>query len=41
MAYIQGNTVPVANLGILDKLIATRHELAQVLYLICSDSYII
>ncbi|KAK7854884.1 mitochondrial intermediate peptidase, partial [Quercus suber] len=29
MAYVQGNSVPVANLGILDKLIATRHELAQ------------
>lgn len=31
MAYIQGNAVPVANLGILDKLIATRHELAQIM----------
>ncbi|KAF3964920.1 hypothetical protein CMV_010846 [Castanea mollissima] len=31
MAYIQGNSVPVANLGILDKLIATRHELAQIM----------
>ncbi|KAF6134151.1 hypothetical protein GIB67_013548, partial [Kingdonia uniflora] len=27
--YIQGNSVPPANLAVLDKLIATRHELAQ------------
>lgn len=30
MAYIEGNSVPVANLGVLDKLIAARHELAQI-----------
>lgn len=33
MAYIKGNSVPRANLGVLDKLIAARHELAQVSYL--------
>ncbi|XP_034206279.1 mitochondrial intermediate peptidase, mitochondrial-like [Prunus dulcis] len=34
MAYIKGNSVPHANLGVLDQLIASRHELAQVsLYL--------
>ncbi|KAK9914089.1 hypothetical protein M0R45_037885 [Rubus argutus] len=31
LAYIKGNSVPQANLGVLDKLIATRHELAQVM----------
>lgn len=30
MAYIQGNSVPHANLEVLDKLAAARHELAQV-----------
>lgn len=30
MAYVQGNSVPVANLEVLDKLIAARHEFAQV-----------
>ncbi|VVA10969.1 Hypothetical predicted protein [Prunus dulcis] len=30
MAYIKGNSVPHANLGVLDQLIASRHELAQV-----------
>ncbi|KAK4799886.1 hypothetical protein SAY86_025251 [Trapa natans] len=29
LAYIKGNSVPHANSGILDKLIAARHELAQ------------
>jgi intermediate peptidase len=29
MAYVQGNSVPSANIGVLDKLIATRHEIAQ------------
>ncbi|XP_019224260.1 PREDICTED: probable mitochondrial intermediate peptidase, mitochondrial [Nicotiana attenuata] len=29
MAYVQGNSVPHANLEVLDKLIATRHEFAQ------------
>ncbi|KAF8008679.1 hypothetical protein BT93_K2367 [Corymbia citriodora subsp. variegata] len=29
-AYIEGNSVPLANLGVLDKLIAARHELAQI-----------
>jgi intermediate peptidase len=33
MVYVRGNSVPHANLGVLDKLIAARHELAQVLYL--------
>ncbi|KAH9316134.1 hypothetical protein KI387_024761, partial [Taxus chinensis] len=28
-AYITGHTVPKANLDVLDKLIATRHDLAQ------------
>lgn len=32
MAYIQGNSVPRANLKVLDELIAARHELAQVVY---------
>ncbi|KAL6956412.1 mitochondrial intermediate peptidase [Sarracenia purpurea var. burkii] len=31
MAYIQGNSVPSANIGVLDKLIATRHEIAQIM----------
>ncbi|KAL3524177.1 hypothetical protein ACH5RR_017011 [Cinchona calisaya] len=31
MAYVQGNSVPHANLGILDKLIAARHEFAQIM----------
>ncbi|XP_006854483.3 probable mitochondrial intermediate peptidase, mitochondrial isoform X1 [Amborella trichopoda] len=30
-AYIVGNSVPKANLGVLDKLIAARHELAEIL----------
>lgn len=30
MAYARGNSVPRANLAVLDKLIAARHELAQV-----------
>ncbi|XP_042511651.1 mitochondrial intermediate peptidase, mitochondrial [Macadamia integrifolia] len=30
-SYIQGNSVPRANLGVLDKLIASRHELAQIM----------
>ncbi|TYK23687.1 putative mitochondrial intermediate peptidase [Cucumis melo var. makuwa] len=29
MAYVKGNSSPRANLGVLDKLIATRHSLAQ------------
>lgn len=33
MTYIKGNSVPLANLDVLDKLIAARHELAQVSYL--------
>lgn len=31
MAYIQGNSVPRANLKVLDELIAARHELAQIM----------
>ncbi|GAB2265363.1 Mitochondrial intermediate peptidase [Dionaea muscipula] len=31
MAYIKGNSVPRANLDVLDKLIAARHELAQLI----------
>ncbi|KAI8564627.1 hypothetical protein RHMOL_Rhmol03G0195400 [Rhododendron molle] len=31
MAYVQGNSVPSANIGVLDKLIATRHEIAQIM----------
>ncbi|KAG5230558.1 peptidase M3 family protein [Salix suchowensis] len=31
MAYIQGNSVPHANLEVLDKLAAARHELAQMM----------
>ncbi|KAJ4828412.1 Mitochondrial intermediate peptidase [Turnera subulata] len=31
MAYMQGNSVPHANLEVLDKLIAARHELAQLM----------
>ncbi|KAK6926367.1 Peptidase M3A/M3B catalytic domain [Dillenia turbinata] len=31
LAYIQGNSVPHANLGVLDKLIAARHEIAQIM----------
>ncbi|KAF8379289.1 hypothetical protein HHK36_028722 [Tetracentron sinense] len=30
-AYIQGNSVPQANLSVLDKLIAARHEFAQIM----------
>lgn len=30
MVYVQGNSVPLANHEVLDKLIAARHELAQV-----------
>ena len=33
MAYIQGNSVPHANCAVLDKLIAARHEIAQVICL--------
>lgn len=33
-SYISGNSVPRANLGVLDKLIAARHELAQVIFLV-------
>lgn len=33
MAYIQGNSAPHANLEVLDKLIAARHEFAQVAFL--------
>ncbi|KAK9293356.1 hypothetical protein L1049_021348 [Liquidambar formosana] len=31
MAYVQGNSVPHANLAVLDKLIAARHEIAQIM----------
>ncbi|XP_021725771.1 probable mitochondrial intermediate peptidase, mitochondrial [Chenopodium quinoa] len=31
LAYIQGNSAPHANLNVLDKLIAARHELAQIM----------
>nr|XP_015877903.2 mitochondrial intermediate peptidase, mitochondrial isoform X2 [Ziziphus jujuba var. spinosa] len=31
MAYIRGNSAPHANLGVLDKLIVARHELAQLM----------
>ncbi|XP_038709223.1 mitochondrial intermediate peptidase, mitochondrial [Tripterygium wilfordii] len=31
MVYVQGNSVPHANIEVLDKLIASRHELAQIL----------
>ncbi|CAH8383597.1 unnamed protein product [Eruca vesicaria subsp. sativa] len=31
MVYIQGNSVPHANHGVLEKLIASRHELAQMM----------
>lgn len=31
MAYINGNSVPQANIGVLHKLIDSRHELAEVL----------
>lgn len=41
MVYVQGNSVPHANLGVLDKLIAARHELAQVLFFATSGNYII
>lgn len=30
MVYVEGNSVPQANHGVLEKLIASRHELAQV-----------
>ncbi|KAF5743591.1 mitochondrial intermediate peptidase mitochondrial isoform X4 [Tripterygium wilfordii] len=30
MVYVQGNSVPHANIEVLDKLIASRHELAQI-----------
>lgn len=33
MAYARGNSVPHANLAVLDKLIAARHELAKVGYI--------
>lgn len=32
MTYIQNNSVPRANLGVLDKLIAARHEMSQVCF---------
>ncbi|KAM1712707.1 hypothetical protein ACFX12_023551 [Malus domestica] len=31
MTYIKGNSVPLANLDVLEKLIAARHELAQIM----------
>lgn len=31
LVYVQGNSVPRANHEVLDKLIAARHELAQVI----------
>ncbi|KAJ9553243.1 hypothetical protein OSB04_017288 [Centaurea solstitialis] len=31
MTYIQSNSVPRANLGVLDNLIAARHEIAQIM----------
>lgn len=31
-SYITGNSAPHANLGVLNKLISARHELAQVLF---------
>ncbi|GJW49926.1 probable mitochondrial intermediate peptidase, mitochondrial isoform X1, partial [Tanacetum coccineum] len=31
MTYIQGNSVPRANLRVLDKLIAARHEISQIM----------
>jgi intermediate peptidase len=31
MVYIQGNSVPHANHGVLEKLIAARHELSQMM----------
>ncbi|XP_024961820.1 mitochondrial intermediate peptidase, mitochondrial isoform X1 [Cynara cardunculus var. scolymus] len=31
MTYIQSNSVPHANLGVLDNLIAARHEIAQIM----------
>ncbi|KAE8022416.1 hypothetical protein FH972_008218 [Carpinus fangiana] len=31
MVYVRGNSVPHANLRVLDKLIAARHELAQIM----------
>ncbi|CAM9000890.1 unnamed protein product [Rhodiola kirilowii] len=31
LAYIQGNSVPRANLVVLDKLIAARHEIAEIM----------
>lgn len=31
MIYIQSNSVPRANLGVLDNLIAARHEIAQIM----------
>ncbi|CAN1842692.1 Mitochondrial intermediate peptidase, mitochondrial [Linum perenne] len=31
MAFIKGNSVPHANLGVLEKLIAARHELSQIM----------
>ncbi|XP_015580816.1 mitochondrial intermediate peptidase, mitochondrial isoform X2 [Ricinus communis] len=31
IAYIKGNSVPHANIKVLDKLIAARHELAQIM----------
>ncbi|XAR71801.1 Mitochondrial intermediate peptidase [Bertholletia excelsa] len=31
MAYVQGNSSPHANLGVLDRLISARHEIAQIL----------
>ncbi|GFZ15219.1 zincin-like metalloproteases family protein [Actinidia rufa] len=31
MVYIQGNSVPSGNIGVLDKLIAARHEISQIM----------
>ncbi|PWA72478.1 hypothetical protein CTI12_AA268540 [Artemisia annua] len=31
MTYIQGNSVPGANLRVLDKLIAARHQISQIM----------
>lgn len=39
MAYIKGNSVPHANHEVLDKLIAARHELSQVV-LNCIGKYV-
>ncbi|PWA47974.1 zincin-like metalloprotease [Artemisia annua] len=31
MTYIQGNSIPGANLRVLDKLIAARHQISQIM----------